>query len=131
MNLWGTTFDLFWIMLWGFILVSFLFLYVFVLIDVFRDHALAGGYKALWVITLVFVPLISALIYVIARGKGMALRWQNAPQQPPEDDDYRVQASASPAEDIARAQELLAAGAITQGEFDAIKSKALGHGYFG
>jgi uncharacterized membrane protein len=130
MNLWGTTFDLFWVMLWGFILVSFLFLFVFVIIDVFRDHSLAGGYKALWLIFLLFFPVVSALIYVIARGQGMALRWQHAPT-PPEDDEYHLQASATPAEDIARAQELLTAGTITQGEFDALKSKALGHGYFG
>ena len=117
-------------MLWGFILVSFLFLFVFVIIDVFRDHALAGGYKALWLIFLLFFPVISSLIYVIARGQGMALRWQKEPP-PPEEYDYRVQASASPADDIAQAQALLDAGTITQGEFDALKSKALGHGYFG
>jgi len=130
MNLLESTWDLFWIMLWGFILVSFLFLFVFVIIDVFRDHALAGGYKALWLIFLLFFPVISALIYVIARGQGMALRWQKTPP-PPEEYDYRVQASASPADDIAQAQALLDAGTITQGEFDALKSKALGHGYFG
>ena len=48
-----------------------------------------------------------------------------------ENDDYRPAASASPAEDIARAKALLDAGTISQGEFDALKSKALGNQYFG
>ena len=49
----------------------------------------------------------------------------------PEYDDYKPSASASPAEDIAKAKALLDAGTITQGEFDALKSKALGNQYFG
>ena len=35
------------------------------------------------------------------------------------------------ADDIAKAKELLDAGLISQGEFDALKSKALGNQYFG
>ena len=49
----------------------------------------------------------------------------------PESDDYRPSASTSPAEDIAKAKALLDAGTISQGEFDALKSKALGNQYFG
>ncbi|WP_022898910.1 SHOCT domain-containing protein [Humibacter albus] len=43
----------------------------------------------------------------------------------PEDDTYRPRPSANPASDIAKAKDLLAQGAISQGEFDAIKNKAL------
>ena len=53
------------------------------------------------------------------------------PYAAPESDDYRPTASANPADDIAKAKELLDAGIISQGEFDALKSKALGAGYFG
>jgi uncharacterized membrane protein len=130
MDLLETTWNIIVLTFWGFVLVSTLFAFAFVVIDVFRDHSLAGGYKALWLIFLLFLPLIAVLVYVIARGKGMALRSRQEPP-PVEDDNYTVQASSTPAEDIARAQELLAAGTITQGEFEAIKSKALGHGYFG
>ena len=46
-------------------------------------------------------------------------------------DDYRPSVSANPSGDIAKAKELLDAGVISQGEFDALKSKALGNQYFG
>lgn len=48
-----------------------------------------------------------------------------------EDDSYRPARSANPADDIARAKALLDAGTITPGEFDVLKSKALGNQYFG
>jgi len=40
-------------------------------------------------------------------------------------DDYVRDTAGGPATEIARAQELLDAGTITQTEFDAIKAKAL------
>ncbi len=49
----------------------------------------------------------------------------------PEVDDYHPSASRDPDADIAQAQKLLDQGAISQGEFDALKSKALGNQYFG
>lgn len=48
-----------------------------------------------------------------------------------EDDGYRPARSADPAGDIAHAKALLDSGTITQGEFDALKSKALGGQYLG
>ncbi|WES65489.1 hypothetical protein P0L94_05330 [Microbacter sp. GSS18] len=47
------------------------------------------------------------------------------------DDECRRVASADPAADIARAEDLLDAGAISQGEFEALTSKALGNPHFG
>ena len=62
----------------------------------------------------------------------MAAGWPNArPKRsarraPQADDHIRSVATTSPAEDIAKAKQLLDSGVISQGEFDALKAKALG-----
>jgi hypothetical protein len=131
MNGWDTFWLYTWWMFEAFIVVGSLFLVIWIMIDLFRDRTLAGGWKALWIIFLVFVPLIAALVYLIARGQSMAARMSSRGARPAEDDSYRPAASASPSDDIAKAQQLLDQGVISQGEFDALKSKALGRQYFG
>lgn len=121
----------FWWILWTFYLVAYLYVIFFVIQDLFRDDKLSGWWKALWIILLIFVPFLTGLIYVIARGKGISQRQYQARARVAETDDYTPSASSSPASDIARAKELLDAGMISQGEFDALKSKALGNKYFG
>ncbi|MGN6198148.1 hypothetical protein [Humibacter sp.] len=117
--------GLIWMFLDILFFVAYLVAVFYILFDLFADHTLNGWWKALWVICLIFVPLITALVYVIARGRGMAERAQRRRGVVPEDDSYRPRPSANPASDIARAQELLDEGAISQGEFEAIKNKAL------
>ena len=123
--------DLFWWLLWIFWFVAYIYVVIVVITDLFRDDKLSGWLKALWIIALVFVPFLTALVYVIARGSSMAQRARARYVSAPENDDYKPAASSSPAEDIAKAKALLDAGTITQGEFDALKSKALGGQYFG
>jgi hypothetical protein len=100
--------------------------------DLFRDHTLSGVTKTLWVLFLVFLPFLAALVYLLTRGKGMAERAAARQQQAQEQFDGYVRsvattgdAAASPAEQIARAKELLDAGTIDQAEFDRLKAKAL------
>ena len=88
---------------------------------------MGGWAKAGWIILLVILPLIGALIYLIARHDGMAER-QAAHQKAQKEqfDSYvRETAASTPADEIARAKGLLDSGAITQEEYDALKSKAL------
>jgi len=115
-----------------FIFLTAIFLIIMIFADLFRDHTLGAGWKVLWILFLIFVPLLGALVYIIARGRGMAER--SAARQvhaAPEDDSYQPKASASPTDDIAAAKALLDTGAISQGEFDALKSKALGNKFYG
>lgn len=121
----------FWFSLWAFYFIAYIFVIVLVIVDLFRDHKLNGWFKAIWIIFLVFVPLLTGLVYVIARGRGMAERARQREATAPEVDDYHPSASSDPDADIAQAQKLLDQGAISQGEFDALKSKALGNQYFG
>src|SRR5918993_951771 len=76
-----------------------------------------------------FALFLTALIYLIARGNGMAQRSQrDARQYQAATDDYiRGVAGASPADEIAKAKGLLDSGTITQGEYDLLKAKALAH----
>ncbi|WP_127475170.1 SHOCT domain-containing protein [Microbacterium sulfonylureivorans] len=123
--------DFFWWLLWIFYFTAYIYVVILIITDLFRDEKLNGWLKAIWIIALVFVPFLTALVYVIARGSGMAERARARYAGVPEADDYKPSASASPAEDIAKAKALLDAGTISQGEFDALKSKALGNQYFG
>jgi hypothetical protein len=118
--------------LWSLLLIFFMIMYFMILfsvvIDLFRNHQMGGFAKALWIIFLIFIPLISLLVYVIVYGKGMAERQQSAVVQAQQDQDAYIKqvAGTSPAEQIAQAQQLLNSGAISQDEFDKLKSKALG-----
>ncbi|MEY4169909.1 MAG: hypothetical protein RLZ94_982 [Actinomycetota bacterium] len=118
--------------LWSLLLIFFMIMYFMILfsvvIDLFRNHQMGGFAKALWIIFLIFIPLISLLVYVIVYGKGMAERQQSAVVQAQQEQDAYIKqvAGTSPAEQIAQAQQLLNSGAISQDEFDKLKSKALG-----
>ncbi|MFF9563984.1 hypothetical protein ACF1AJ_11615 [Leifsonia sp. NPDC014704] len=124
----GSFWNVFLYVFWIFAFVAFVMILFTVLVDLFRDSALNGWWKALWVIFLIFVPLLSVLVYLIARGRGMAERSMARRAQVPEDDDWgaRPTASATPAADIQQAQALLDQGVISPGEFDALRAKALG-----
>lgn len=129
MNIWESFWGIFWFFFWAFAVVAYLFALFAVVIDIFRDRTLNGWGKALWLIFMFFVPFLAVLIYVIARGQGMAERSARRSYEPaaPNDDYSRPVATASPAADIAEAKQLFDSGVITAGEFDALKNKALGN----
>ncbi len=97
--------------------------------DLFRDHDTSGWGKAAWVLFLVIAPFLAALIYLIARGNGMAKRSMAAQADAQKQFNEYVQSvagSGSPTDQIAQAKQLLDSGAIDQAEFDRLKAKALG-----
>ena len=117
--------------LWSLLIIFFMIMYFMVLfsviLDLFRNHEMSGIMKAVWIILLIFIPLISLLIYVIIYGRSMAERQQAAVLTAQKEQDAYIKqvAGTSPAEQIAQAQELLSSGAISQEEFDKLKAKAL------
>jgi hypothetical protein len=115
------------LMMSTFIFVAYLFVLFQVVIDIFRDVELGGGSKVLWIIGLIFVPVLTALLYVIARGRGMAERQRASAQRAKSEADAYIRevAGKSPAGHIAEAKALLDAGTITQDEFARLKAKAL------
>jgi Phospholipase_D-nuclease N-terminal/Short C-terminal domain len=122
--------DIFWSMLWFFFLFIWIIVLANILTDLFRDQSLSGVAKTLWVVFLVFLPFLAALVYFLTRGRGMAERAAARQEQTQEQFAGYVRSVATsgdgtPAEQIARAKELLDAGTIDQSEFDRLKAKAL------
>jgi ABC-type multidrug transport system fused ATPase/permease subunit len=110
-----------------FVFIAYLMVMFHIIGDIFRDRELGGGSKALWIIGLIFLPIITALIYLIARGKGMAERQREVVQKVRSQQEEYIKgvAGVSPADQIARAKALLGEGTITQEEFQKLKAKAL------
>jgi len=121
--------DFFWSLL-AFYFIFFYFMIIFrILGDLFSDHETSGVAKAAWIVFLLLVPFVAVIVYLIARGKGMAERSvARAQSAESAQQDYirRTAGTADdPATEIAKAHELLTSGAITQPEFDSLKSKVL------
>lgn len=119
--------DLILLMLSTFVLIAYLLILFQIVVDLFRDSELGGGYKALWMIGLIFLPGLTAILYIIGRGRGMAERQRASLQRAKSDTDAYIRgvAGKSPAEHIAEAKALLDAGTINQEEFAKLKAKAL------
>ncbi|GAA1496063.1 PLDc N-terminal domain-containing protein [Paeniglutamicibacter kerguelensis] len=107
--------------------MAFLTMLISVIADLFRDRALNGWLKAVWLICLVFVPIISILVYLIARGDGMAARnpRQAIARQDAQSAYIRSVAGVSLSDEIGKARGLLDAGTITAEEYTLIKERAL------
>lgn len=121
-NIW----DIIWSMFTIFVFVAYLIALFSIISDLFRDHKLNGWVKALWFVCLIFVPFVTALVYLIVRGRGMGERaGRQAEEAKTAADDYIRSVAGGPAEEIARAKELLDSGAITEDEFASLKQAAL------
>ena len=119
--------DIFMLMVSTFVFVAYLVVLFHIVVDLFRDSEMGGGTKALWIIGLILVPLLTSLIYVLARGKGMAERQRAAVRSARDETDAYIRnvAGKSPADQIADAKKLLDAGTINEDEFTRLKAKAL------
>jgi hypothetical protein len=126
--MWNSFWDFFWSLIVIFAFVAYLMILFNILSDLFwRDHKTSGIVKAIWVLFLILLPYLTALVYLVVRGKGMTLRAREAAESARQQTtDYIKQAAGrSPAQEIADAKALHDAGTITQAEFDALKVKAL------
>jgi predicted ferric reductase len=119
--------DVLWLIASTVIFIAYLLVLFHIIVDLFRDTELGGFAKALWVIGLVFLPVLTSLVYIIARGSGMAKRQSAAMQRAKEQTDSYIRqvAGKSPPEQIAEAKSLLDAGVINADEFARLKAKAL------
>jgi hypothetical protein len=127
MDFWSSFGSTFWWLLSIFAFVAYLMVVFSIVQDLIRDDRLAGWAKALWFVFLLFVPFLTALVYVFARGRGMAERTQRAQQKVRDDTERYIRevAGSGPSDEIGKAKSLLDSGAITEAEFGRIKAHAL------
>lgn len=128
MEFWESFWSIIWWFVWAFVFVAYLMVMFSIIADIFRDRKLGGFAKAVWVFFLIFVPFITALIYLIARGGGMAERSAAADELHREAALTRLReagVATSPSAEIERAAQMREAGAITDEEFASLKSKVL------
>jgi hypothetical protein len=113
--------------IWAFVFIAYLMILFSIFTDLFSDHNVSGGAKALWVILLIVTWWLGALIYLIVRGGGMAQRQQARLQAAKAQTDAYIKdvAGTSQADELAKAAELKKSGAITPAEFTALKKKIL------
>lgn len=119
--------DAFWLILTTFAFVAYLILLFQIISDLFRDRETSGWLKAAWVVFLFFFPLLTALVYLIVRGKSMAER-QAADHKMLQDAQVnyiKEAAGTNAAAQIADAKKLLDDGTISAAEFEQLKAKAL------
>jgi hypothetical protein len=130
MNLWNSIWDVIWFFFWIYVFFAYLMVLFSIIGDIFRDRSLHGAVKAIWILFLIFLPILTALVYLIARGRGMAERgaYSAAANRAATDDYIRSVASASPADEIGKAKSLLDGGTITQEEYAILKRRALEQG---
>ena len=117
-----------WDMLLVFAFVIWFWLLITVFADIFRRHDTSGFAKVLWMIFVIILPYFGVFIYLIANHDGMTERsMKQAQAQQAQMDQYvkSVAGSGGSAAEIEKAKGLLDSGAITQAEFDSMKSKAL------
>jgi hypothetical protein len=116
-------------MLWFFLFICWIYLLVVLATDIFRSHDLRGWVKALWILFLVILPVLGSLVYLIARGEGMAERRRNDLAQQEQVFRSYVQDAArestSTADELEKLSHLRNAGTITDAEFEAQKAKLL------
>jgi hypothetical protein len=122
--------EFFWFMVVTFFFVAYLIVMFQIIVDIFRDRTTSGATKAIWVLGMIFLPVITAIIYLITRGQGMTKRQLATAHEAQQDAEAYIRSvaggSISATDEIARAKGLLDAGVINADEFEQLKAKALG-----
>lgn len=120
--------EVFWTMLVFFAFFIWIWLLFIVFSDLFRRHDASGWVKVAWIVFIIILPYLGVFVYLIVEHAGMeerSVKQQKAVQA--EMDEYvrSVAGQSDPTAQIAKADELLKRGSITQAEFDQIKQRAL------
>ena len=115
-----TFWDAMWTMVMFFVFIMFFTWVVMLMVDNFRRKDHSGWAKALWFIFIIFLPIIGAFSYTIARPESASDYYETG---------FTTSAATaggpSTAEELARLNELRADGAISDAEFEALKQRTI------
>jgi energy-coupling factor transporter transmembrane protein EcfT len=118
--------EVLWTMIVFFVWITWFWMLISILSDIFRRDDIGGGAKVLWAIFVIALPFLGVFIYLITQNEGMvARRRREAEAAQGQFNDYVRSVAGGSAGEIEKAKQLLDSGAITQSEFEAIKAKAL------
>jgi hypothetical protein len=118
--------DLFWTILIIFVFVAWIWVLISVVIDVFRND-ISGWSKALWVVLIVFLPILGVLAYLIVHGSDMSQRQMDraTEAQEAQDEYIRDVAGSTQADELAKLASLRDQGVLSADEYQAQKAKLL------
>jgi type VI protein secretion system component VasK len=120
--------DFFWTIFEVFLWVIWIWILIWIFIDIFRSRDLSGFAKALWFIFVLFIPLVGVLVYLIVRGGSMHERAvQQAQQEDKAARQYIREAAGEPssADQLTKLADLRDKGVLTPDEFEREKAKIL------
>ncbi len=114
--------DVLWWMLVFFFWVMFFWIFITVVADIFRRDDIGGGKKAMWIVLVIFLPLIGILAYMIARPKMTAQDVQMITRAQAAE---RAAAGVSTADELTKLKQLHDAGVIDDAEYAKLKGNLL------
>jgi hypothetical protein len=117
--------EIFWLVFAGSALVTYLIVVFAVVRGVLRDRDMPGWTKAVWLVALIFVPLLTAIVFVVVKGAAGDLAWSDTGEAQARQAQYERSVAPSPSQEIAHAKSMWDSGVIDHAEFDALKMKAL------
>ena len=120
--------DIIWFIFVAYVFFAYLMVLFSVIGDIFRNQETSGFTKALWILLLIVLPIITVLVYLITHGSGMAERSSRQAQAMQAQQEAYVKnlaGTSSPADQVTQAKALLDSGAISQAEYEAMKARAL------
>jgi hypothetical protein len=110
-----------------FLFVVYIWILWTILTDLFRNHEMSGWLKAAWIVLLIFIPYLTALVYLIVYGSDMRERQLRAQAEAKHEAEQYIRAAAhvSPADELHKLHDLVEKGALTEAEYDRAKQKLL------
>jgi hypothetical protein len=107
-----------------FVFVMWFWLLITIIGDIFRRTDTGGFSKILWILFLLFLPLLGAFAYILTQSKGMAERQQKQVEKARE--DLREFVGVSPADELEKLDKLKAAGSVTDAEYQKLRARVIG-----